>query len=83
MRGSLPTFPTFPRCVMLSGMDIRVELYASDGRYVRTERYFARNEVEAITAARELLAGHGLYRAHVYRTDGMGGIQHLAKVWSE
>ncbi|MFG3702359.1 hypothetical protein ACGF5C_31430 [Micromonospora sp. NPDC047620] len=64
-------------------MEYRADLYAAGAEFDHTERYIARNETEAIDAARQMVVALGLDYAEVYRTDGHGEITHVAMVGAE
>ncbi|MFG3639062.1 hypothetical protein ACGF3C_02160 [Micromonospora sp. NPDC047762] len=64
-------------------MEYRVDLYAAGGVYRDTVGFVARNEVEAVTAARELLAKPGVARARVWLRGAPGQLQHIAWVGAE
>ncbi|MEU4640805.1 hypothetical protein [Micromonospora sp. NPDC023814] len=64
-------------------MEYRADLYAAGAAFDHTERYIARNETEAIDAARQMVVAHGLDYAEVYTSDGQGGVTHIAMVGAE
>ncbi|MFC3504783.1 hypothetical protein ACFOOK_27980 [Micromonospora krabiensis] len=64
-------------------MEYRADLYAAGDVYKDRERYYARNEVEAVDAARQLVVAHGLDHAVLYATDGNGHARRITKVGAE
>lgn len=65
---------------MLSGMDIRADIYDGDHRYRQTERFAAATLDEAKTTAHRLAQALGHSYALVYVCDGEGGATIAAEV---
>ncbi|WP_327029685.1 hypothetical protein OG989_03965 [Micromonospora sp. NBC_01740] len=64
-------------------MDFRADLYGSDRRYQRTERFSADTQDEACETARRLTVAHGHDHALLYVCDGNGGATLAAEVGAE